>query len=304
MGRVNQEKIKSYLTPLVRAINNIPVSTRLPSFWKAPKGYTVETLKIDGIIVEHLIPDESNGAIVYQLHGGGYTSPFGDMYRNQAVRYSESAGGAEVFSLDYDLAPENKFPIALNQAITVYQWMLEQGYKSQQMIFAGDSAGANLELALSLWCKDHEIPLPRAIVALSPWATMETKYPSRQYNKKNDLILGENGIEKLTLEVEHPSYIENMDATQPYISPLYGDFTGFPETLIQVSTYEVFYDEVIALAEKMKQEGVDVQLSIYEELPHDFLVFLPKTEEAKAAWNEIYEFMHLQLDKKYRFKII
>ena len=102
--------------------------------------------------------EKGTNNIIFQIHGGGYIVALCDPYRDTAVKYSEMVGGAEVFSLDYRVAPTNRYPAALEDAVTVYKWILEQGYDSNNIIITGDSAGGNLALATTLYLKDHNIP--------------------------------------------------------------------------------------------------------------------------------------------------
>lgn len=201
---------------------------------------------VGNVPVEELIPDEIKvNHVVLHLHGGGYVAGINDVYRDIATQYSQVAGGARVFSIDYRLGPTNKFPSALDDAVLVYKWLIEQGHS--EIVIVGDSAGGNLTLATTLYLKDHEIPLPKAVIGISAWTALGHELPSIKFNNSRDALLGKDGAEAKR-EIEHSSYFEDTDINSPYTSPMLGDYKGFPPFLLQVGSYERFYDEILITA--------------------------------------------------------
>src|SRR5690606_5354799 len=134
--------------------------------------------------------------VILQLHGGAYTRSLkdnGTTYRRAAVKYAEISGAA-VLTVDYRVAPQNPYPAALEDAVLAYQWLLDQGYRPENIIFAGDSAGGGLVLATALYLRDNQMPMPAALITMSAWTNLNYKR----------MI---------------PSYVGNDRADNPYISP-------------------------------------------------------------------------------------
>ena len=289
-GFMTYEEQKEKLKPIIQELNFIPNGEFIPSAWEAPEGYHFERFNVGNVPVEHLIPEKKNGKVIYQLHGGGYVVALSDLYRDTAIRYSQLAGGAEVYSIDYRVAPTNVFPAALDDAVLVYKWLLEQGHKSEDILFVGDSAGGNLVLTTTLYARDNSMPLPKGIIAISPWAYIETNKVSVEENEDLDLILGSSGI-VIRQEVKFSRYFEGKDLKNPYVSPAYADFTGFPSMLIQTGSYEVLRDDSFMVAKACKEAGVDVTQTTYEGQSHVFQIIFPEDEIAMKAWAEMKEFV-------------
>lgn len=289
-GYMTYEEQKEQFKPVIQLLDAVPNGVFIPSDWEVPEGYKLEKFNVSNVPVEHLIPEKKNGKVIYQLHGGGYAVALLDLYRDTAVHYSQIACGAEVYSIDYRVAPANVFPAALDDAVLVYKWLLEQGHKSEDILFAGDSAGGNLVLVTALYLKENEMPLPKGIIALSPWACIETNKASVEENKDLDLLLGSSGL-KLALEVMSPQYFKGEDLKNPYVSPVYADFKGFPSLLIQNGSYEVLRDDSLMVAKACKEAGVDVTQTTYEGQSHDFQLIFSESEAGMKAWDQIKEFI-------------
>lgn len=252
-----------------------------------PEGYKQERFQVKGVPVEHLIPETKNDLVIYHLHGGGYAFRYMDAYRDVALQYSKAAGGAEVFSIDYGCAPNHVFPSALEESISVYEWLLSEGYDANKIIIMGDSAGGNLTLVTTMYLRDHKMPLPKAVITISPWASLDPCFPSRETNATKDLLLGSGYMRGIA---ENPPYAGETDLKTPYLSPVYGEFYDFPMMLIQCGSYEILLDEITEVANKAKEAGVDVTFTAYPGMSHDFQLMLPMLDESEQAWKEIREF--------------
>lgn len=286
-----QKKIKRMLEPIIKGINSVPEGVVVPSEWSAPNGYTLERVEICGISVEHLVPKEKKtNKVIYQLHGGAYVVSLIDYYREAAVQYSNIAGGAEVYSIDYRIAPDNLYPSALEDSVKVYKWILEQGNNNEDIIIIGDSAGGNLALSTTLYLRDNGIPLPKGVILLSPWSNINDTPKSRVRNMYKDLLLGKNAL-NMRKEVLNSKYAGKANKMAPYVSPYYGDYKGCPNLLIQVGSYEVLLDDSLEVAKRAKNAGVYVRQTTYKEMSHDFQLLLPSLRESKAAWKEMKRFI-------------
>lgn len=228
-----------------------------------------------------------NREVVLQLHGGGYIGKIKNAYRDFAVLYAKMPGERAVLSVDYRVAPENPYPAALEDAYAAYEWLLEMGYKGNQIIIAGDSAGGGLALALCLYLKDKGLPLPKKLVLMSPWTDLAATGDSYETNFEKDPLFG-NTTDSM---IYSNAYYGENDPKIPYISPLYGDYEGLPPMLFQVGSAEMLLSDSARAAKKAKAAGCEVQLTIYDEMFHVFQLGMRKMKESRAAWKEVEEFI-------------
>ncbi len=228
-----------------------------------------------------------NPYIILQLHGGGYVGAFKNQYRAFAGLYSEISNGASVLTIDYRVAPENPYPAALEDALYSYDWLLSNGYPEEKIILAGDSAGGGLAMALCHYLNDRERILPAGIIAMSPWTDLTASGSSYIDNYETDPLFG-NTKDSLIYD---SVYLNGHNPENPYISPLFGDFSGFPPMLIQVGSNEMLLSDSTSVAEKAKQQGVKIRLSVYEGMFHVFQMGMTTMPESKKAWVEVSKFI-------------
>lgn len=224
--------------------------------------------------------------VILQLHGGGYIGAFKNVYRTMAGLYVEVSNGASVLTVDYRVGPEFKHPAALEDAVAAYDWLLENGFTEDRIVLAGDSAGGGLAMSLCHYLKDKNRKLPCAIVAMSPWTDLLSTGDSYKDNYELDPVFGNDSSD---LIYDNP-YVEDEDKGDKYISPLYGDFEGFPPMLIQVGSYEMLLSDSTLVAQKAKDAGVQVKLSVYEGMFHVFQMGAKLMPESMKAWTEVGKF--------------
>lgn len=252
-----------------------------------PDHLEAERIHMENFEMEKLTwKDSTSRWVVLHLHGGGYVGAMRKHYKQMAGLYSEVGGGATVVTVDYRVAPEHTFPAALEDALAAYEWILDQGYSHDQIIIAGDSAGGGLAMALVHALKASWRKLPAGIVAMSPWTDVTCSGNSYKDNFEIDPVFGN---ERSELVFENP-YVGDADPRDPRISPLFGDFYGFPPMLIQVGTDEMLLSDSISVAEKAKSAGVKVRLSIYNGMFHVFQMAGTIMDESKQAWAEVKRF--------------
>lgn len=286
-------KITSDMLSDLMAID-IPLGIQqLPSNWTPPKGYVLEKCFINNVPIERLLPEGgSNGKAVLMLHGGAFVWPLMDSNRELAVVFSGLTQGAEVINVDYRTAPTNPYPAALEDCLATYKYLLGLGYAAENILLTGESAGGSLVLALTLYLKDHDLPLPKALISISPITELSNDIaPSRRINFEKDLLLGKNGC-AIADQNTKQDYRGTTDYRTPYLSPLYGDYTNFPPLLLQAGTYEMLYDDSVRVAEKAEKAGVKVTFSSYYGMFHCFQEILPQLPESKLAWEEIQTFIN------------
>jgi acetyl esterase/lipase len=254
---------------------------------RCPPDISVSSVCIDGVNCEWVTPKSPKGkkTIVY-LHGGGYV--FGSLntardFARMLVKYT----GEKVLSVGYRLAPENPFPAALEDSLRVFRALNRHNYAAGDIVLIGDSAGGGLSLATVLALKDKKEPMPGAVVCISPWTDLAATGKSMKVNVKRDPIFGK-GVGVINVM----DYASDVSFFSPYVSPLYGDYKGFPPVLIHVGTDEVILDDSIRVAKKAREAGVMVSVKVWKGMWHVFTSqarFLP---EARKSFMEIAEFIN------------
>lgn len=256
--------------------------------WIVPACFEMREIAMGDFAMKLLSRKEepSEEFVVLQLHGGGYVGAVRNAYYVFAGLYNEVSHGCSVLTPDYRVAPENPYPAALDDALASYQWLLDNGCSGEQIVLAGDSAGGGLAMALCMYLRDHGMPLPCGLVAMSPWTDLTASGESYETNYEKDPLFGNTRESIIYLD----DYAGEHDKTEPYISPLFGDFHGFPPMLIQVGSLEMLLSDSVSVAEKARAQGVKVRLSVYEGMFHVFQMAYLNIPESKKAWAEVGKF--------------
>lgn len=252
---------------------------------KLPASITVEKVNSNGLNAEWIYNlDSDPEKVILYLHGGGYVIGNIALYRLLSATLSQKTK-ARVFLPEYRLAPEHPYPAAVDDAVAAYRWLLGEGFRAENIIIAGDSAGGGLSLAATLSLRAEGQPLPAGVICLSPWTDLSLSGESHQSKAKAEAMLL-----KESLHLWASSYANKADLRNPLISPVFADFAGFPPLLIQVGSEEILLDDSVLLAENAKSADVDMTLTIYEGMWHVWqtLGFLP---ESRAAIEEIGAFV-------------
>ena len=259
--------------------------------WKVPDCFNMTHIDMGQFTMKLLSSKENpkGDKVILQLHGGGYTGAVRNAYYVFAGLYNEVSHGCSVLTPDYRVAPENPYPAALEDAVASYQWLMDKGYFGEQIILGGDSAGGGLAMALCMYLKDHHMPMPCGIVAMSPWTDLTASGESYETNYEKDPLFG-NTKESLIYVNDYAGNHDKMDA---YISPLFGNFKEFPPMLIQVGSIEMLLSDSVSVAAKARQQGVKVRLSVYEGMFHVFQMAYLNIPESKRAWAEVGKFIEI-----------
>ena len=199
-----------------------------------------------------------------------------------------------ILTPDYRVAPEHPFPAALEDALASYRWLLDQGYFGDDIILAGDSAGGGLAMALCMYLKEHHMPMPCGIVAMSPWTDLTASGESYDTNFEKDPLFG-NTRDSM---IYNNYYVGDADPMDPYVSPLFGDFRQFPPMLIQAGSIEMLLSDSVEVAAKARQQGIKVRLSIYEGMFHVFQMAYLNIPESKKAWAEVGKFIEILMKEE------
>ena len=259
--------------------------------WKprAPRGWrireTTEPLKGEWIERDTGAGDPTAGRTLLYLHGGGYFFCSPETHRPITLRLGPDAA-ARGFVPDYRLAPEHRFPAAVEDAVAAYRHLRTGGAPASRIVIAGDSAGGGLALATLVALRDAGEALPAGAVLFSPWTDLACTGASLVTNDGSDVMFRGDGIAKAA-----PLYLGDTPATNPLASPLYADLKGLPPLLIQASDSEVLLDDSRRLAAKAAEAGVPVSFKVWHHLPHAWQLFAPFLPEARAALAEAAAFI-------------
>lgn len=227
---------------------------------------TSEPIISDRFEAQMVIPKQldSDGVILY-LHGGGYVSGM--------IKYAKGFGTIlavqnhiKVCCVAYRLAPENKFPAALDDAYEAYMHLLASGLDPNKIILCGESAGGGLVYCLAIKLKMEGVALPSAIIAVSPWSDLTLSGESYETNFKND-----PSITKKRLKFYAESYTD--DIKNPLVSPLFADLEGLPPSLIFVGGDEIMLSDSERLHQKLCESGCESELIIAPEMWHIYLLY-------------------------------
>jgi len=253
-----------------------------------PEDVKWEQVNADGVVAGFIsTPGVSQDRVLFSIHGGSYVA--GSIFNNKENlgRWSRQAK-MTVFAVEYRLAPEHPFPAGLNDCIKAYIWLIkERKIKSKNVIIFGSSAGGGLTVAMLLKLRDKGEKLPAAAVLQSPWLDLTLSGRSIKSKAEVDPILNEG-----FLRIAAQWYCGAEDPRNPLISTIFADLTGLPSLFVQVGTSEILLDDSIRLTEKAKTAGIDVQLKIWEGMPHSFIGMSPSIPEVPKGRAQIANFLH------------
>ena len=209
--------------------------------------------------------DQRRSGVILYLHGGGYTCGSLEYAKGFAATLASECG-VKVFCAAYRLAPENRFPAALEDALEAYRYLLKKGYAAKQILLCGESAGGGLIYALCLKLKELGMELPCGLIGISPWTDLTGSGDSYETNKDVDPSMTQE-----LLQFYARCYTQ--DPTDPLCSPLLGDLTGFPPTLIFAGGDEILLDDARGLHERLKKAGSKSRLIIAPGRWHAYVLY-------------------------------
>ncbi|MBI9075150.1 MAG: alpha/beta hydrolase [Desulfatibacillum sp.] len=262
------------------------------SLGKTPKKARVKKTRMEGIPAEIITgwahPD---GRTLLYLHGGAYMMGSIDTHRPLASAISRMTSSRGVL-IDYRLAPEHPYPAALEDALTAYGAILADGVAPDKIVLAGDSAGGGLTLALLLALKQRELPLPAAAYCMSPWANLHQCNKSGQFKRT-----GVKHRQDRYVRYASDLYARGEDKRNPFISPVYGDYSGVSPLLIQAARGELLRNDSRDVADRAKAHGVDVTLKIYDSKIHVLQGLAGRSGLGKSLLLEGGDFLKSHLEK-------
>ena len=251
-----------------------------------PRGVTFASGPCGGVAGEWVRSQghQQSALTILYLHGGGYCTGSPVTHRAVTGHLARRCGG-RVFAADYRLAPEHPFPAGLDDAVTAYRGLLADGCAPRDIVVAGDSAGGGLTLAAALRLRELALPLPRALVLLSPWVDLSLgRLPPERPP-------GEVMLSLPLLGLCARSYAARTDVLHPLVSPLTAELQGLPPTLVQVGLDELLLSDSQRLSARLEASGVPVRLEEYARRWHVFQVNAGLLADADRAIDAVARFI-------------
>jgi epsilon-lactone hydrolase len=253
-------------------------------------GIVVEPVEIAGQACEWLRPKAApEGKLILYVHGGGWL--FGSPRSHRVIASNLArTSGITVLSVHYRLAPEHPAPAAHDDAFAAYEWALAQGYEGADIAIAGDSAGGNMALATAVRARDAGLPLPAALMLMSP--ALDLAGEGASHAEMADAPL----VDANLMAVFNALYLGERDRKSPEATPFDADMAGLPPTLIHVGTWEILRSDSETIAERMRKAGVAAELRLWEGMCHNHQLFAPFLEEGMASIEEAGGFLRARLN--------
>lgn len=237
----------------------------------------VQTHQLDHCTLYELTPstlsaEHGDRAILY-VHGGGFTIGHG-IAAAHAAHTIAGLTGLRTYSVDYRMPPEHPFPAGLDDCVEAYRCVLAR-HRSEDVAVNGASAGGGLAASLLLKARDLGLPLPAACVMMTPEADLTETGDTFETNDTIDVVLKHRLTASILL------YAAGHDLTDPYLSPVFGDFTpGFPPTLLTSGTRDLFLSNTVRLHRALRRAGLEAELHVWEAMPHGGFFGAPEDQEA------------------------
>jgi acetyl esterase/lipase len=255
-----------------------------PDPYRVPSSVRITAANLGGLPGEWVESSKPNGIILLYLHGGGYFGCSASTHRSITAGFALQ--GFRVYAPDYRLAPENKFPAAVEDAVAVYRALLTAGHAPQSIVVSGESAGGGLALSLLLSLRVSGTALPAGAALFSPWTDLAATGDSIRSNANRCAMFCGADIAPTARY-----YLGDTDPHDPLASPLYADLSGLPPLLIHVGEDEVLRDDSTRLAERARAAGIPTTLKIWPVVPHAWQLAPQLIPEGRQSLSEAAAFL-------------
>jgi epsilon-lactone hydrolase len=243
----------------------------VPAMWIAPKG-------------------ASEDRVIVAIHGGGFVT--GSMYTHRKLfGHLAKAVGARALAVNYRRTPEHVHPAQVEDVVSAYRWLLEEGIDASHVAFAGDSSGGGLVVTAMLLARDQGLPLPAAGMPLSPWFDYEATGASQATNATTDRLLNK----EFGLVLAGMFLGDSGDPHDPYVNPLRGNLAGLPPMFLQVSDAETLLDDSRSFTEHARRAGVEVRLDVFPGQQHTFQMAAGRSAIADDAIRRLADWVRPRL---------
>jgi len=257
---------------------------------------TIEKKLLNGIPVHYVKPvevsDVFNHAIFFHIHGGGYVCFTGESGVTEGICHAAFLKIATI-SVDYRMPPDHPYPAALDDVIAAYKGLLEL-YPNYKIVIGGGSSGGGLTMAAILKMKELKLRLPDAVFLGSPWSDLTKTGDSYYINEGIDRVLvTRDGF----LDAAAKLYANGFDLRDPYLSPIYGDLSGFPPSFLVTGTRDLFLSNTVRVHRKLRDAGVEADLVVIEGASHADYFLLPDAPESRSVYNDLSNFLKMHWQK-------
>jgi epsilon-lactone hydrolase len=256
--------------------------------WSAKYGIAIREDTIGGVRVFWLSPQtllhRNRRRIVLNFHGGAYVYAPGRSGLEDAILVARA--GFRVVCPDYRMAPDHPYPAAIDDAEVVWRQLVKEN-PPKRLAVCGTSTGGGMTLALIHRLKAKKLPLPGAIWAGTPWSDLTKTGDSYWTNELVDkALVGYDGILGAAAEL----YAAGHNMHNPELSPVYGEFAGFPPTHLTTGTRDLFLSNTVRVQRKLLDAGVPTELTVIEAMSHADYVGLPEAPESHQVYNDVAKF--------------
>jgi epsilon-lactone hydrolase len=262
------------------------VRERVERYWPAltaePGGVDYLEVEVGGLPALWAVPKQAaEDRVIFSVHGGGGVS--GSVYTHRKLfAHLAKAVGARALLVEYREAP---YPGPLRDVTAAYRWLIDQGVDPQQTAVVGDSIGGNLAVSTVLRTRELSLPLPAALMLISPWVDLTVSNETYESKRESEEFFYQEVVSYLV-----SAYLAGASPTEGLASPLYADLSGLPPTYIQVGGDETLLGESLEFEQKARKAGVDVRLDEFPGQLHTFQMaagYSPESDDAirkLAAW--------------------
>jgi monoterpene epsilon-lactone hydrolase len=235
------------------------------------------------------LPGGDDSRLIIYFHGGGFL--FGSSRSHRVVAsHLARASGCAVLAADYRLAPEHPAPIANDDAFAVYRWALDEGYAPSQVALSGDSAGGNLAIGAALRARDAHLPLPAALMLMSPALDLANDLESHRTPSDAPLVTPQ------LMELFNSTYLQGGDRRSPAVNPFHADLSGLPPVLVHVGSWELLLDDSKEIVARIGEVGGSAELKVWEGMCHSWQLWAPMLDEGMASIEEAGTFLRRHLN--------
>ena len=259
-------------------------------------GVTVEPAVIGGvkcfIVTPKIIAPGNENRLLVHVHGGGYVFGPGEAATPEAILMA-GFGGFKVISVDYRMPPDAPYPAAMDDAMAVWKEVVKTNNPRNLAVF-GTSTGGGMTLSMVLRAKAENLPLPAAIAPGTPWSDLTKTGDTYASNEwvDNVLVTWDGWLGRAAM-----LYAGENNLKDPYLSPIYGDFSGFPPAILTSGTRDLFLSNTVRTHRKLRRAGVIADLNVYEGQSHAQYGFDANAPETKEAFTDIARFFDKYLGK-------
>lgn len=253
--------------------------------WLRTRELRLTKIKDEKVRGEWLEVERPLAGVILYIHGGGYVSCSAAKHRPITTALARLSR-RRVFSLDYRLAPEHRFPAALDDAVEAYEWLLKQGLAANEISLAGDSAGGGLVLGTLLRARDAGLPLPSCAVCFSPWTDLAGTGASVRFNDGRCHMFRPESITEFAAV-----YLGGASPFDEYASPAFAELGGLPPLLLQVGSTELLLDDARRVHDKIQEAKGTSVLEVYDDVFHCWQMLDGFVPEARVALRQAVTFI-------------